>query len=66
MTPDNIKSWRARLGLSQRKAADAIGVGERMYIYYEQGQREGGRAVEIPRTVALACAAVAYGLPPME
>jgi transcriptional regulator with XRE-family HTH domain len=65
MTAPEIRAWRARLGLSQRKAAEAIGISERMYIYYEAGQREDGRRVEIPKTVALACAAVAYGLPPM-
>lgn len=62
MTHDGIRSWRLSLGLSQRKAAHAIGVSERMYIYYERGQREDGRSVAIPKTVALACAAVSAGL----
>lgn len=65
MSPAAIKSWRARLGLSQQAAAEALGVSLRMYAYYEKGRREDGRTVEIPRTVALAAAAVAFGLPPI-
>jgi DNA-binding transcriptional regulator YiaG len=64
MTPDDIKSWRSSLALSQRKAATALGISERMYIYCERGRREDGRPVAIPRTVALACSALAHGLEP--
>lgn len=64
MTPQQLKDWRASLGLSQRKAASSLGISERMYIYYEKGRREDGRAAPIPRTVALACAAVSQGLEP--
>jgi transcriptional regulator with XRE-family HTH domain len=70
MTPDELRAWRQRLGLSQRQAAEALGVGHTMYGHYERGYRkdgpEGRRDVAIPRTVALACAAIAYGLPPFE
>lgn len=65
MTPEALKAWRKRLGLSQQAAADALGVSLRMYAYYEKGRREDGRTVEIPRTVALAAAAIAFGLPPI-
>jgi len=64
MTPTDLTAWRQRLGLTKGQAAAALGVSYSMFRYYEAGKREDGRAVEIPRTVALACAAVAYDLPP--
>lgn len=56
MTPASLKSWRHELRLSQRAAAEALGVSERQFRYYEAGE------YPIPRTVALACAALAHGL----
>lgn len=56
MTPAELKSWRQSLGLSQKAAAEALGVSLRSYGYYESGQ------FLIPRTVELAAAAVAAGL----
>jgi len=47
-------AWRMRLGLTQAQAAAALGLSHRMYRYYERGDREDGRPVRIPRTVALA------------
>ncbi|MDN5938990.1 MAG: helix-turn-helix domain-containing protein, partial [Salinisphaera sp.] len=58
MTAADLKSWRSRLGLSQRAAAEALGVSARMSQYYEAGE------MVIPNTVALACAAVGGGPPP--
>lgn len=52
MTPDQFRTWRKRLGYTQQKAADAIDVSVRQLAKYEHGH------AEIPRTVALACAAV--------
>ena len=52
MTPDQLKSWRANLGLSQKAAAEAIGISVRSIIYYEKGQ------APIPKTVELACTAI--------
>jgi transcriptional regulator with XRE-family HTH domain len=56
MNPTTLKDWRKRLGLSQRGAADALGLSFRAYQNYESGFRP------IPKPVALACAAVALGL----
>lgn len=64
MTPSSLKDWRKRLGLTQARAAEAIGVSVAMYRWYETGVRD-GRAVEIPKPVAYACAAIAHGLPPI-
>ena len=64
MNPTDITAWRQRLGLTKGQAAETLGVSYSMFRYYEAGKREDGRAVEIPRTVALACSAVAFGLPP--
>ena len=64
MTPTDLTAWRQRLGLTKGQAAEALGVSYSMYRYYERGARHDGTPVYIPYTVALACAAVAYGLPP--
>jgi DNA-binding transcriptional regulator YiaG len=60
MKPGTMTDLRKRLALSQRAMAKALGVGTRSLSDYETGR------TPIPRTVALACAAVAFGLPPME
>lgn len=70
MTPDAFKAWRKSLGLSQKKAADALGLKNRIVQYYEKGERDGER-VKIPKHVRLACYALAAGVadyhgPPAE
>lgn len=52
MTPEQLKSWRKALGLSQQSASEALGIGRRTVQDYEKG------VYQIPRTVALACAAL--------
>lgn len=57
MTADDWKAWRTHLGISNLEAARRLGLSKNMPTAYEQGKRP------IPRHVALACAALAYGLP---
>lgn len=65
MTPDDFKAWRRQMGWSQQAAAEALGLGKSSIQLYEAGRRrDDHRPVEIPRTVALACAALAAGLEP--
>lgn len=40
MTPDDLKSWRSRLGLSLTQAGDVLGITRRAYMRYEAGDRE--------------------------
>lgn len=47
-TPDELRALIARTGLSQRRAAEAIDVSERMMRYYASGQEK------IPRNVLFA------------
>jgi transcriptional regulator with XRE-family HTH domain len=61
MKPSDFKRWRKDLGLSQKEAADLLGLKRRMVQYYEKGQRN-GRKVGVPKTVRLACYAVADGI----
>lgn len=61
MTPEQFKSWRKHMGWSQQEAADHLGVSKGSIQLYERGERE-GRPVEIPKTVELACAALALGI----
>ena len=50
LTPEDFRSWRTRHGLSQAKAAIALGISDRMVKYYESGSHLA------PKTVMLACA----------
>lgn len=61
MTPERFRQWRKSLGLKQKDAADILGLKKRMIQYYEKGDRN-GRPVEIPKSVRLACYALAIGI----
>lgn len=61
MKPSDFKRWRKDLGLSQKDAADRLGLKRRMIQYYEKGKRDGQR-VAVPKTVRLACYALSSGV----
>jgi len=58
MTPASLTAWRERLGLNKSEAALRLGLSRNAYMGYEAGSKR------IPLYIALACAAVSYGLPP--
>lgn len=60
MKPSDFKRWRKTLRLSQKQAAEALGLKRRVVQYYEKGVRDGS-PVEIPKAIRLACYAVAEG-----
>ncbi len=62
MKSHDFKRWRKTLDLSQKDAADALGLKRRVVQYYEKGERGGGKPVKIPRTVRLACYAITTGV----
>ena len=59
--PKAFRRWRKSLGLSQKEAAEALGLKRRVVQYYEKGEREGER-IEIPKSVRLACYALSAGV----
>ncbi|WP_337998003.1 helix-turn-helix transcriptional regulator [Oleispirillum naphthae] len=61
MDAKQLKAWRKNLGLSQKEAAEALGLKRRIFQYYEKGERD-GEAVKVPKTVRLACWALAHGV----
>ncbi len=61
MEPKDFKTWRRSLKLSQKEAANALGLKRRMIQYYEKGERD-GEAVIIPLAVRLACYAITKGI----
>ena len=61
MEPRDFKKWRKGLGLSQKKAAEALGLKLRMIQYYEKGNRD-GKVVDVPKSVRLACYAIQCGV----
>ena len=61
MGPKDFKRWRKALGMSQKQAAEALGLKPRMIQYYEKGQRD-DQAVEVPKAVRLACYALEQGV----
>ena len=59
MTGSQLKTWRKRLKLKAYEAAEALGVARDTYTRLEARR-------EVDRRTALACAAIAHGLPPAE
>ena len=57
MTPATLTEWMARLGYNKSGAADALGIARNTLDGYLQGKQP------VPKTVALACAALSLGLP---
>ncbi|MDX6806332.1 helix-turn-helix transcriptional regulator [Terrihabitans rhizophilus] len=66
MAPEQFKAWRAHMKLSQAKAADALGISKGSIEHYEAGKTRDGRPAPVPKTVALACAALALGITSYE
>jgi len=63
MTGPAMKAWRKRLGFSRKGAAEALGISESQIIDYETGMKRGtDRPAPIPKTIALACAAISAGI----
>ena len=63
MTPADLAAWRARMALTQRQAAAALGVTLATYQRLERGAEwADGAPVTIDRRTAPACAALAVGL----
>lgn len=61
MKGHDFKRWRKSLEMSQKEAADVLGLKRRVVQYYEKGERD-GEPVKIPRTVRLACYAITIGV----
>jgi transcriptional regulator with XRE-family HTH domain len=68
MQPENakmdgkqLKAWRKLLNLSQKEAAEALGLKRRIFQYYEKGERD-GESVKPPKAVRLACWALTQGV----
>jgi transcriptional regulator with XRE-family HTH domain len=57
MTGKELTEFRKRMGWSKAEAARMLGTGRNQIANYET-------MPVLPRTLALACAAVAHGLPP--
>lgn len=60
VTGSSLIAWRQRLGLNRLEAAKSLQIARNTYQGYEEGKQP------IPRHIALACAAIAHGLPPIE
>lgn len=66
-TDTPLRRWRQRMGLSQRAAAEALGLALTSYQDQERGtNRRTGEPIRTPRTLLLACAALEAGLAPIE
>ena len=59
MTPEDFRQWRSAMGMTQQQAAGMLGLSKSTIELYESGKRrDNDQPVEIPRVVALACAAL--------
>lgn len=64
MTHEELLAWRERMGWTQASAAEALGVAVKSYQELERGAYFGSnRPLGIDRRTALACTALAFGLP---
>ncbi|MGA1206185.1 MAG: helix-turn-helix domain-containing protein [Litorivicinaceae bacterium] len=61
MKPSEFKAWRKHLKLTQKDAAQKLGLKSRIIQYYEKGERNGDK-FEIPRAIELACYAITLGV----
>jgi hypothetical protein len=62
VTPKDFKHWRKGvMRMSQKEAAEALGLKRRVVQYYEKGERDGD-AIDIPKAVRLACFALSQGV----
>lgn len=59
MTSADLRAWQSRHGYTYNTAAEALGMGRTTFAEYLK--REG----VLPRWLALACAAIDAGLPPV-
>lgn len=65
MTSIDLAAWRADLALTQRAAAQALGVTLATYQQLERGKNWAtGKPISIDKRTALACAAIRAGLTP--
>lgn len=62
MTPEQFREWRTCMGYTLLEAAEVLDLSAGAVQSYEAGARPEGRRVVIPRTVELACAALALGI----
>ena len=58
MTADELRAWRKKNKLSQVKAAEILGCSRQGIRNWEAGKNP------VPKSIALAIAAVQFGLPP--
>jgi len=66
MTPADLRTWQAHMGLTYDTAAQALGVSRSTYAEWLAGKsRTTGKPVAPSRAVALACAAISAGLRPI-
>lgn len=64
MTPADLAAWELHMGFTQRQAAEALGVSLPTYQQWRRGTRfSDGTPIDIDRRTALACAALAAGIP---
>jgi predicted transcriptional regulator len=59
MKPESLTSWRQRMNWTKTRASAELGLSPNGIAGYESGRWP------IPRYIALACAAIAHGLPPI-
>ena len=66
MTPEELRSWQARMGISGREAASRFGVAVGTYQDWVTGtSRTTKKHIALPPLLGLACAALEAGLPPV-
>lgn len=62
MSPSDLRAWRDAMGLTQDKAAEALGMSKSNYIDLEHGRRRTtGKPIEaLDKRTELACGALLF------
>lgn len=66
MTPEDLRAWQKRMGISALEASRRLGVSQMTYLDWVQGtSRTTGKPIKLPPLLRWACAGMEAGVTPL-